>query len=138
MEILLEKKKKELHSLEIEILKTLKENTVKLNKAKGRERQRLLKEMKFLRDTLKFLYNKIHAEVRHAEQDKSITLTLKFVSAYHLKVFMASLNTLEQCLKADLKLLPTCQGYDLTDAAIQVTVAEDLYVECEANLKKSE
>ena len=50
---------------------------------------------------------------------------------------MTNLNTLEQCLKADLKLLPTYQEYSLSDTVIQVKVAEELYKECEANLKES-
>ena len=132
-----EKKKKEIDACEIELWKALKLLTEKLNTVKGKERETLLKEFVELRETIKFLYNDVHSEVRHSEPDKSITLTLKFVSAYHLKVFMTNLNTLEQCLEADLKLLTTCQGYDLTDTVILVTIAEDLYNECETNLKES-
>ena len=134
---IIEKKKKEIHFCEIELWKTVRLNAQKLNTVKGTERETLLKEIIELRETIKFLYSDVHAEVRHAEPDKSITLTLKFVSAFHLKVFMTNLNTLEQCLKADLKLLSTCQEYDLTDTEIQVKVAEELYNECEANLKES-
>ena len=134
---LFEKKKKEINICEIKLWKALRLNIDKLNTVKGTERETLLKEIIELRETIKFLYNDVHAEIRHAEPDKSITITLKFVSAYHLKVFMASLNTLEQCLKEDLKLLQSCQEYDLTDTGIQVKVAEELYNECERNLKES-
>ena len=135
--LIFEKKKKEIDCCETELWKALKLNTEKLNTVGGTERQRLLEEMTFLRETIMFLYNDVHAEVRHSEPDKSITLTLKFVSAYHLKVFMTNVNTLEQCLKADLKLLPACQEYNLSDTVIQVKVAKELYKECEANLKES-
>ena len=74
-----EKKKKEIDDCEIELWKALKLNTEKLNTVRGTERQRLLEEMTFLRETIMFLYNDVHAEVRNAEPAKSITLTLKFV-----------------------------------------------------------
>ena len=134
---LFEKKKKEINICEIKLWKALRLNIDKLNTVKGTERETLLKEIIELRETIKFLYNDVHAEIRHAEPDKSITITLKFVSAYHLKAFMTNLNTLEQCLKADLKLLQSCQEYDLTDTVIQLTIAEELYNECEMNLKES-
>ena len=50
---------------------------------------------------------------------------------------MTNLNTLEHHLVEDLKQLPGCQEYDLTDTVIQVTVAEELYNECETNLTES-
>ena len=131
-----EKKKKEICCCEIELLKNIRLNLVKLRTAAGTDREQLFTENRELRETLK-LFQDIQANVLNAEQDRSITITLKFLSVDHLNAFMMNLNKLEECLMDDLRQLPGCQKYDLTDTYIEVTVSEDLYEEVKTNLKES-
>ena len=91
-------------------------------------------------DTLKTLQalSAVHTELLDAKLGDSVTLTLKCVSACHLRAFMSSLNSLEVTLLEDLKQLPGCHGYDLTDCFMQIDISLDMYRECEDNLKESE
>ena len=130
-----ERKKRAIQICETELLEALAQCTSRLNTVQGRERENLLKEMKYLRKTLELIYC-IPAEISDVKPDKSFTITLRFQYAYHLKEFMMNLDKLEDCLMLDLKQLPGCQKYDLSDTYIEVKVEEVLYEEAAADVKE--
>ena len=118
-------KQKVIDICETKFWEALSQGASRLNTLEGRERENKLKEMKFLSETLKFIYS-IPAEILDVKPDKSFTITIKFQYAYHLKEFMMNLDKLKDCLMKDLKQLPVCQKYDLKDTYIEVKVNEDL------------
>ena len=121
-----EKKKKEINICETELWEALAQCTSRLNTLQGKERKNLLKEMTCLCETFQLIYGE-HAEISDVKQDRSFTMTIRFKHAYHLIAFKSksNLDKLEDCLMNDLKKLPGCQKYDLTDTYIEVVKVDE-------------
>ena len=145
---ILAKRRKVIIELEMHLLEGLNENVILLRTAQGEEHQRTLENIKTLSSVHKKLglncqrtreaFSAVHTEVLDAKLGDSITLTLKCVSACHLRALMSSLDSLEVALMEDLKQLPGCHGYDLTDLFIKIDISDDMFKECEKNLKECE
>ena len=144
---ILDKRRKVIHECEMHLLEGLKQNVILLQTTQGEEHQRTLETIKTLSSVHTDLgltclrtreaLSAVHTELLDAKLGDSVTLTLKCVSACHLRAFMSSLESLEVTLLEDLKQLPGCHGYDLTDCFMQIDISIDMYRECEANLRQS-
>ena len=131
---------------EMALLNAFTQSLERLQTARADERRGALEDVKTLASICKDFglsltseaIGAVHTEVVDAKLGDSITLTLKCVSACHLRIFMSSLDSLEVAMMEDLKQLPGCRGYDLTDFFIKIEISEVMYKECEANLIESE
>ena len=142
-----EKRRKVIHECETQLLKVLTQNFIQLQKTQGEEKKETLETIKTLSSVHVNLgltclrtheaLSAVHTELLDAKLGDSVTLTLKCVSACHLRAFMSSLDSLQVALIEDLKQLPGCYGYDLTDSFIKIDISDDMYNECENNLRQS-
>ena len=67
----------------------------------------------------------------------SIDIMIKFVSATHLESLQGSLDVLKSSLMADLLNSPDLMDFDLSEVVIDLSVSEDVLLECINNLYES-
>ena len=144
---ILDKRRKVIHECEMHLLEGLTHNVILLQTAQGEEHQITLETIKTLSSVHMNLglscmrtheaLSAVHTELLDAKLGDSVTLTLKCVSACHLRALMSSLDSLQVALMEDLKQLPGCHDYDLTDLCIQIDITEEMYIECQEKLRQS-
>ena len=92
-------------------------------------------------DQLQLMNNllQIRSEVvSPAYKGNSIDIMIKFVSATHLESLQGGLDALKSSLMADLLNSPDLMDFDLSEVVIDLSVSEDVLLECINNLYESE
>ena len=85
-------------------------------------------------DTLLQYRSKVVPPLR---QGNSIDIMIKFVSATHLESLQGALDALKSSLMADLLNSPDLVDFDLSEVVIDLSVSEDVLLECINNLYES-
>ena len=126
------KKAKILEEFDVNCLEMLNKYIINLKEADDIEKaQKQLQMMKTL--------SEIRAEVfLPPYKGNSIDIMIKFVSATHLESLQGALDALKSSLMADLLNSPDLMDFDLSEVVIDLSVSEDVLLECINNLYESE
>ena len=120
-----------MEEVEMTFLKLLNDSMIKLQESLGTEKAtEALEVVKTL--------TQLRSQVILPYKGNSIDIMIKFVSATHLESLQGALDALKSSLMADLLNSPDLMGFDLSEVVIDISVSEDVLLECMNNLYQSE
>ena len=123
-------KAKIMEEVEMTFLKLLNDSMLKLQESLGTEKATEALEM------VKTL-TQLRSQVILPYKGNSIDIMIKFVSATHLESLQGALDALKSSLMADLLNSPDLMNFDLSEVIIDISVSEDVLLECMNNLYES-
>ena len=126
------KKDKLIEEFEVTYLKLMNKLATNLTKYDDIVTEKAQKELQMMK-TL----SEIRSEVVSAYRGNSIDIMIKFVSATHLESLQGALDALKSSLMTDLLNSPDLMDFDLSEVVIDISVSEDVLLECLNNLNES-
>ena len=126
-----DKIQEEIAEFEVRCLKVLNKCMSKLEEAVDTDKSQ--DQLQLMKTLLQ-----IRSEVVLPYKGNSIDIMIKFVSATHLESLQGALDALKSSLMADLLNSPDLVDFDLSEVVIDLSVSEDVLLECMNNLYESE
>ena len=126
------KKDKLLEEFDINCLELLNKFVLDFKKHDDIITEKAQKELQMMK-TL----SEIRSEVVSAYKGNSIDIMIKFVSATHLETLQGAMDALKSSLMTDLLNSPDLMDFDLSEVVIDISVSEDVLLECLNNLNES-
>ena len=122
---------KKMEEFEVKCLKIMNKYMFKLeetiDKEEAKEQLQMIKTLSQIRSEV----------VSPPYKGNSIDIMIKFVSATHLESLQGALDALKSSLMADLLNSPYLMDFDLSEVVIDLSVSEDVLLECINNLYES-
>ena len=122
---------KKMEEFEVKCLKIMNKYMFKLeetiDKEEAKEQLQMIKTLSQIRSEV----------VSPPYKGNSIDIMIKFVSATHLESLQGALDALKSALMADLLNSPDLMDFDLSEVVIDISVSEDVLLECINNLYES-